>query len=315
VRGRWGTGPLILAVGMLVLGGCSSGGSDRVPDGGGAAATAPEQPSAAAPAAPEHPSATAPAPKPSRPDHVMVVVFENKDADAVVGASKAPYLTSLAAAGAAFTDAHGETHPSQPNYLALFSGSTQGVSDDRCPVDLSGDNLGSQLLGAGLTFVGYSEGLPGVGYTGCSSGDYARKHNPWVDFRLPASVNQPLSALPADYTQLPTVSFVVPDLCHDMHNCNVATGDAWARDHLDGYVSWARQHNSLLIVTFDEDSGTKANLIPTVVTGAGVRAGTIGQRIDHYDLLRTLEDLYGLPPLGEAATASPLTTLWSEPAS
>ena len=204
---------------MLVLGGCSSGGPDPVRDGGGAGASATEQPST------EQPSAAAPAAKPSRPDHVMVVVFENKDADAVVGASQAPYLTSLAATGAAFTDAHGETHPSQPNYLALFSGSTQGVTDDRCPVDLSGDNLASQLIGAGRTFVGYSEGLPSVGYTGCGSGDYARKHNPWVDFRnLPASVNQPLSALPSDYGQLPTVSFVVPDLCNDMHDCGVAAG-------------------------------------------------------------------------------------------
>src|SRR4051812_23160273 len=164
-----------------------------------------------------------------RPAHVVVAIFENEDATDVVGASEAPYLTELAGSAASFDDAHGETHPSQPNYLALFSGSTQGVTGDQCPVNLTGDNLAAQLLAAGETFTGYSEGLPEVGYTGCRSGRYARKHNPWVDFpHLPSSVNQPFSALPADYADLPTVSFVVPDLCNDMHNCGVATGDAWA---------------------------------------------------------------------------------------
>jgi hypothetical protein len=248
------------------------------------------------------------------PDHVVVAVFENEDAD-VVGSAQAPYLSSLAESGARFTDAHGEVHPSQPNYLALFSGSTHGVEDDTCPVDLSGDNLAAQLLAAGLSFVGYAEGLPRPGFTGCKDGDYARKHNPWADFRaLPASVNQPFSAMPGDYDRLPTVSFVVPDLCNDMHDCGVAAGDAWAREHLAPYAEWATQHDSLLIVTFDEDSGTAGNHIPTIVAGAGVAATTSDQRIDHYDLLRTLEDMYGLEPLGRAADAAPLAGIWTSPA-
>jgi acid phosphatase len=247
-----------------------------------------------------------------RPDHVMVVVFENEDAQKVLGSRNAPYLSSLAASGATFTDAHGETHPSQPNYLALFSGSTQGVTDDHCLDRLPGDNLGSQLLNAGFSFVGWSEGLPKAGYTGCGSGDYARKHNPWVNFsNLPASVNQPLSAMPADYGQLPTVSFVVPDMCHDMHDCGVAAGDAWAKQVLDPYVSWARDHNSLLLVTFDEDSGSKDNHIATFVVGAGVQTTTSDRRIDHYDLLRTLQEMYGLAPLGRAAAAAPITDVWA----
>jgi arylsulfatase A-like enzyme len=241
----------------------------------------------------------------------MVVIFENEDATNIIGSGEAPYLTSLAAAGAQFTNAHGETHPSQPNYLALFSGSTHGVEDDGCPVDLDADNLGSQLLSAGLSFVGYSEGLPRPGYTGCENGDYARKHNPWVDFgNLPGSVNQPFSALPKDYASLPTVSFVVPDLCNDMHDCDVATGDAWAKRNLGPYADWATKHNSLLMVTFDEDSGTDANHIATVVTGAGVAATRSDQHIDHYDLLRTIEDLYGLEHLGAAADAQGLSGAW-----
>ena len=215
-----------------------------------------------------------------RPDHVMVVVFENEDATAVFGASSAPYLTTLAASGAAFTEAHGVAHPSQPNYVALFSGSTHGVTDDACPQSLAGPNLATGLQSAGRTFTGYSEDLPGAGYTGCSAGSYARKHNPWADFAdVPAAANQPLSALPQDYGALPTVAVVVPNLCHDMHSCPIATGDAWARQHLAPYVTWAATHNSLLIV-------------------------------DHYNVLRTLEDMYGLPALGASGAAQPLAGIW-----
>jgi acid phosphatase len=242
---------------------------------------------------------------------VLVVVFENEDAGSVIGAADAPYLTSLADAGASFTDAHAETHPSQPNYLALFSGSTQGVTDDSCPRTFDGPDLGSRLLAAGRTFVGYSEGLPHAGFTGCGSGDYARKHNPWVDFTdLPASVDQPLSALPDDRADLPTVAFVIPDLCHDMHDCGVAAGDAWARDNLAPYLEWAQQNDSLLVVTFDEDEGSAANHIATVLDGPMVRPGRYDERIDHYSLLRTVEEMYGLAPLGTAAERAPITDVW-----
>lgn len=264
------------------------------------------------PAAPQPAGGTAPASGGGtlpRPAHVLVAIFENKDAGAL---DSAPFLSGLAARGAVFSDAHGVTHPSQPNYLALFSGSTQGVTGDGCPQSFDGGNLAAQLQAAGFSFTGYSEGLPEAGSTVCTSGRYARKHNPWVDFpALPASVNQPLTALPADHARLPTVSFVIPDLCSDMHDCPVRTGDDWAREYLGPYATWAMSHDSLLVITHDEDEGTSANHIATVVVGAGVRPGPSDQRIDHYSLLRTLEDMYGLPPLGHAAAAAPLTGIWT----
>ena len=125
------------------------------------------------------------------------------------------------------------------------------------------------------------------------------------------AVNQPFTAFPADYARLPTVAFVIPDLCSDMHDCSVSTGDSWLRDHLDGYVHWAREHNSLLVVTFDEDDSSADNRILTLVAGAGVRPGRSGQPVDHYRLLSTVEDLYGLTPLGLAATVPPVADIWS----
>ena len=296
IRGT--TAVVVLAFGMLTA--CSPGTPAAAP----ASSSSRPSPSSSTP------TGTAAAGVPT-PDHVMVVIFENEDAENVVGGAQAPYLTSLAGQGLTFTDAHGERHPSEPNYLALFSGSTQGVVDDSCPLSFSGPNLAAQLAAAGRSFVGYSEDLPSPGYTGCHAGRYARKHNPWVNFDgLPASVNQPYSAMPANLADLPTVSFVVPNLCNDMHDCGVAAGDRWAKSHLPAYVTWAQQHNSLLVITFDEDNGSSANHIATVLVGPMVVPGTSAQRVDHYNLLRTLEDMYGLPPLGQAADAEPLSGIW-----
>ena len=255
------------------------------------------------------------------PDHVVVVVFENTAETSIIGNSSAPYFNQLAAGGANFTDSHAITHPSEPNYLDLFSGSNQGVTDDSCPHTFSTANQGAQLIAAGRTFVGYSENLPSAGSTVCTApsptppttSGYARKHNPWVNFtNVPASSNQPFTAFPSDYTQLPTVSWVVPNLCNDMHDCSIATGDTWLHNNLGAYATWASTHNSLLIVTFDEDdSRTTANQITTIFYGQQVRAGNYAERIDHFSVLRTMEDMYGLPYAGAAATATSITDVWT----
>jgi phospholipase C len=247
-----------------------------------------------------------------RPDHVVIVVFENKKASSIFGNSKAPYLNSLASSGAKFTQSFAIEHPSEPNYLDLFSGGNQGVTDDSCPHTFSTDNLGAELTAAGLSFGGYSEGLPSVGSTTCSSGRYARKHNPWSDFtNVPAKVNMPFTSFPSDFSTLPTVSWVVPNLCNDMHDCSVATGDTWAKTKIDAYAQWAKTHNSLLIVTFDEDDSSATNNIATLFYGQQVRTGTYTEHINHYNVLRTVEDMYGLPHAGNAATATPVTDVWT----
>jgi acid phosphatase len=249
-----------------------------------------------------------------RPDHVVIVVEENHAAGQVLGNADAPYINSLARAGANFTSSYGITHPSQPNYIALFCGSTKGVSNDDCPKTFPGANLGSQLLDTGLTFAGYSESMPTVGYPGCRSGGYYRKHNPWVDFtNLPSTVNLRFSDFPADFATLPTVAFVVPNQGNDMHDGSVRQGDDWLRRHVGPYVQWAATHNSLLILTWDEDDHSEGNRIATVFVGPMVRPGNYPRHIDHYAVLRAVEEMYGLEPLGSARRARRITEVWSGP--
>ena len=247
-----------------------------------------------------------------RPDHLVVVIFENKDVASQTDPASATFLSSVRVKAATFTNSRAITHPSQPNYLALFSGSTQDVTSDRCLRPFHGRvNLAAQLLDAGHSFAGYSEDLPSVGYAGCSHAGYAAKHNPWVDFdNVPASANRPYSAFPRQFGDLPSVAFVIPNLCHDMHDCSTAAGDQWARTNLGPYLDWATAHNSLLLVTYDENDGRPGNKILTMIAGAGVRPGTYTEPVDHYRVLRTIEAMFGLPAIGSAAQTSPITDIW-----
>ncbi|MFF7384127.1 alkaline phosphatase family protein [Streptomyces griseoluteus] len=249
------------------------------------------------------------------PDHTVVVVFENHAYSQVIGSSSAPYINALRTGGANLTASYGETHPSQPNYFALFSGSTQGITDDSCytPGFSSAPNLASELIGAGKSWASYNETLPSQGSTTCGSGNYARKHNPWFGFsNVPTSSAKTFAQFPTDYATLPQVSFVVPDLCGDMHDCSVSTGDTWLKNKLGAYATWAKTHNSLLVVTFDEDNRLSGNRIPTVLYGQSVTAGsTSSATYNHYDLLRTLEDMHGLPHAGNAAAGKDITGIWT----
>jgi acid phosphatase len=266
-----------------------------------------------------------------QPNHVLIVVEENKSYQDILGegsipsilwpvvppnqSTMAPYIQKLARQGASLVNMHAETNPSQPNYLALFSGSTQGITGDDPPAQpFSAPSLGGELIAAGLSFAGYSEGLPSIGFAGIKSGDYARKHNPWSDFTdVPSSANLPFSAFPTDYSKSPTVSFVVPDQTHDMHSGSARAADHWLKHNLEGYATWARKHNSLLIITWDEGRGG-TNHIPTIVYGSGVRKGEFQLGSDHYRLLRTIEAMYNLAPLGAALTSAPLRRIFRPPA-
>ena len=262
---------------------------------------------------------------PPKPDHVVLVIEENHDYTQINGSTSAPYINSLKSQGAWFTGSHAIEHPSQPNYLDLYSGSNQGVTDDTVPPpgsQYTTANLGGGLKAKGLTFGGYSETMPSVGFTGGSSGTapntYQRKHNPWVDWQgtgtnqIPLSWNMPFAgSFPTNSATLPTVSFVVPNQNNDMHDGTIATADAWLMNNLDAYVQWAKTHNSLFILTFDENNGGGTNQIVTVFIGQMVKIGQYSETIDHYTILRTIEDMYGLSHAGAAGSATPILDCWN----
>ncbi|MFJ5228600.1 alkaline phosphatase family protein [Kitasatospora sp. NPDC088391] len=251
-----------------------------------------------------------------RPDHIVVVMMENHAYAQIIGSGNAPYLNSLAKGGALLTNSYGITHPSQPNYFAIFSGSTQGITGDGCYSvgSMSAANLASELIAAKKTWGSYNESLPKEGSTTCKSGDYAQKHSPWFAFKnVPASSGHTFAQFPTDYSKLPAVSFVTPNLCSDMHDCSIGTGDSWLKKNLDGYASWAKTHNSLLVVTYDEDDKQSGNHIPTLLYGQPVKPGsTATASYNHYSVLRTLEDLAGLTAhAGQAAKATDITGVWN----
>jgi acid phosphatase len=270
-------------------------------------------------------------------DHIVIVVEENKDYREVVGSASAPYINGvLRAEGANLTRMFAEEHNSEGNYFWMFSGSNQSVGfRDAIPDEKNNKNypfrsgnLGEALIQRGLTFRGYAEDLPEVGSTVTHAGHYARKHVPWISFAdLPngtsadSSVNLQFAQFPSDFSTLPTVSFVIPNLINDMHDpatqlkVSVKNADDWLKRNIDAYYQWARTHNSLLIVTFDENDDRsgyvgltdpksrnrdRRNRIPTIITGARIRHGDYpeGKGVTHVNLLRTLEAMYGLPKSG-----------------
>ena len=245
-------------------------------------------------------------------DHIVVVVEENHAYSAIIGNSDAPFINKLASQGALFTRSFGIAHPSQPNYLALFSGSTQGVTNSNCPVNFTVPSLGGTVIAAGKTFVGYAEGLPGVGSKACAAGYYVRRHNPWADFAdVPAASNRPMSDFPTRIADLPAVSFVVPNKAHDMHDGTIGSADRWLADRLGGYVRWAKRKNSLLIVTWDEDDSASNNHIPTIFFGAHVKTGRYRQTINHFNVLRTIEESNGLALLGTSGSVTQIKDVWA----
>jgi phosphatidylinositol-3-phosphatase len=251
-------------------------------------------------------------------DRVVVVVFENKARDEVLGNARAPVFNSLVSRYAVLTGYRGVTHPSLPNYLALVSGSTHGIRSDCTSCSVSGRSLADTLEAAGLTWKTYAEGLPRPGFTGSSAGRYAKKHVPFLYFRSvigrPARLRRvvPLSQLSRDFAarRLPDFSLVVPDLCHDMHDCPVASGDAWLGRFLRPLLRSRQLARGVVFVVFDETDGTDAR-VPALALGPLVRPGSRFVRSSsHYGLLRTIEDAWGLPRLGRSARAAPITGIW-----
>ncbi|MBN9561500.1 MAG: hypothetical protein J0H14_12350 [Alphaproteobacteria bacterium] len=238
-------------------------------------------------------------------DHIVVVVMENHDYGQIIGAAgDAPYLNSLAAHGALLSNYRGITHPSEPNYLALYAGSTFGVSDDRTH-NIAGPTLATILQGAGKTFVGYVERR-----------GRSQDHNPWEAFPEGRAVEKDFATFPRDkFASLPTVSFVIPGVHHDMHDGTVSQGDQWLKANIGGYADWATSHNSLLVVTWDESASDGDNHVPAILYGAHVATGIYPEAYNHYNLLSTVLAASNLSGPRSAAAATPVQVFTPAPGS
>ena len=253
--------------------------------------------------------------------HVVVVVFENHERSEIVGSSSAPTFAALARRGATLTGYDAVSHPSLPNYLALVSGSTHGITDDCTSCVVSGQSLVDTLAVAGRTWKTYAEGLPHAGFTGASAGDYAKKHDPFLYFRdvlaRPSWLTRvvPFEQLARDAAarRLPDFALVVPNLCHDMHDCSVATGDAWLKQNVVPLLASPALAGGAVFVVFDEgltDAGGGGN-VEALVLGPTVVPGSVSHEpTSHYGLLRTIEEAWKLPLLGHTAHARPITGIW-----
>jgi phosphatidylinositol-3-phosphatase len=261
--------------------------------------------------------ATAAAPVPAFA-HVVVIVFENKESTSVFGNRAAPTFNSYGRRYAKLTRYFGVTHPSLPNYLALVSGSTQGITTNCTDCVVDAESLADTVEASGRTWKTYAEGLPAPGFLGPFNGRYAKKHNPFAYFRGiaedPARRARlvPLSQLGPDVRAgtLPSFSLVVPDLCHSMHDCSVGVGDAWLRSQIGKFVKLPK---TVVFVVFDEGktSVRGGGHTAALALGRAVRPGSRFTKVTgHYGILRTIEQAWGLPLLGRSAHVAPITGIW-----
>ena len=257
--------------------------------------------------------------------HVYLIVLENHAYEDVIGDGDAPTINALVARGALATDYHAVGRPSQPNYIGLVSGSTQLVSDDGVH-DLDAPSLADQLEAKGISWAVSAENLPSPCFTGQTAsggpdggGNYARKHEPFISFTAVSGNPERCGTHIHDLTAFDPASasfqLIVPNLCHDAHDCSLRVADQWLAGFLPGILdSAAFGDGGVLFLTFDEgDLGT--DQVPMIAVGMGVKPGTRSSDTrNHYAWLRTVQDAWGLPCLAASCTAGNLSGLFSAPA-
>lgn len=246
---------------------------------------------------------------------LLVFVVENHSLDEM--RSQMPWTYALAHRYGYATAYRAMTHPSLPNYLAIAGGSTFGVNDDDDPSahPLHGPSVFGEALRAGLTARVYADAMPSSCFL-TSAGEYAVRHNPWtyfVDERAECrTFDTPLARFAADVRagHLPDAGMVVPDVCHDAHDCSLATADAWLRQVVGLAMSGPdfRSGRLAIVITADEDDGSQGNTVLTVVIHPGVRAEVVSQPLSQLSLSRLYAEVLGVPPLREAASAPSMAT-------
>jgi hypothetical protein len=254
-------------------------------------------------------------------DRVVIVVLENKAQRDVLGNRAARYFNALAARSAVLTRYRGITHPSLPNYLALVSGSTHGINSDCTRCIVQAESIADTAEAAHRPWKAYAEGLPRPGFTGASAGRYVKRHVPFLYFQnivsIPARRRRvvPLRQLSRDLAaeNLPAFSLVIPDVCHDMHDCPVAVGDRWLSRFLPPLLRSPELAHGVVFVITDEPPGRlpAGSPVPALAAGPLVKPGSrFTVRCSHFALLRTIEDAWGLRRLGHSNRAPAITGIW-----
>lgn len=246
-------------------------------------------------------------PSPRVIPHVFVIVMENAGLDRALQSRP---IARLANANTLVTNYHGVGRPSLPNYLAMTSGSTWGITDNGYHV-LPTTDLGTQLTTAGISWRAYMEGLTDAGCLR-SPYPYALKHNPFAYYggKCPPNV-VPMDALDADLAGVtPRFLFIKPGLCNDGHDCALDVAGAWLEATVARILmSEAWRAGGIMFILWEEGDAGDNNLVPLIIISKDSPARRVETRYDHYSLLATIEDHFGLPRLGAAATARPLTPL------
>jgi hypothetical protein len=264
-----------------------------------------------------------------RLDHVYLIVMENKGSGSIIGSSDAPYINQLIRQNGLATAYTAVDHPSQPNYIALWSGDPQGVRDDRVH-RINATNVGDQLEATGKTWKVFAQNLPIADdsggptcYTGSKAsggpdgkGNYVRKHEPAISFVDVSNDTARCTAHISDFSHFDpataNLELVVPNLCNDMHDCSVQTGDSWLQRWLPSHIletpTW-KSSNSAIFIVWDEGSSNQGGggNVPTIVISKRTPAGfTSSTPHDHYSLLRTIEEAFGVGCLKNACSANTL---------
>lgn len=259
--------------------------------------------------------------------HVFIIIMENKEASQIVGNRFAPYLNQLGQDYARAANYYAATHPSLPNYLALTGGDTFGISTDCDQCYVNADNIASQVEKAGKTWKAYMESMPEPCDTQNASASYFVKHDPFIYFDSirtnPDSCKNvvPFSQFTKDLqaNSLPDFVWITPNICNDMHDCGVISGDNWLKTWVPKILaSQAWKDNGVLFITFDEGTTRKGccsyaagGKVDTLVISPLVTPGFVSNNpYDHYSLLKTIETAWNLPLLGKASSNS--TPLMSE---
>jgi phospholipase C len=267
--------------------------------------------------------------------HVFIIVMENEEYDRIIGnTASAPYINSLAQEYAVAANYYGIVHPSLPNYIALASGDTQGITSDCTTCFVDAANIVDQLEAAGKTWKAYMESMPSPCFVGDSGKLYRQKHNPFIYFdsirNNPARCNKivPFEQFDADLQAgtLPDYVWITPNMCNSIHDCSLKTGDDWLQIWVSKILaSPAWKQNGVLFLTFDESNPSDDTTCCVYAVGGHILTMVISPLArpayqsqvfyDHYSLLRTIEEAWGMPLLNKASCdcSPPMSDFFTSP--